>query len=199
MRSRRLVRCAGCGLPAPTECLCADATPAAARTRVLVIAHHREWRRTSNTSRLLLKALSRVEVRIRGERDVLPDESPVAGRRLVLFPSDEARELSPADARDDLVLVVPEGSWSQARRTIRREAVFEGVEHVRLPVAQRSRYRLRRAPRLGELSTFEAVLWALTVLEPEAHFEDAWRLFDRFVDRSLALRGRRSVFSAPVP
>lgn len=189
MRSRRLLRCEACGLP-EERCLCASIPAIATQARVALVAHHREWRRSSNTGRLLLRALAGTRLWVRGARDE-GAPPPLEGRRLVLFPDEPSRPLTRADAGPDLVLVVAEGSWAQTRRALRREPWLEG-ERVRLPEGAPSRYQLRVAPQAGSLATFEAVARALGLLEGEDVERAMMSIFDEFVARSLLVRGRRS-------
>lgn len=184
----RIPRCVGCGLPAEL-CLCASIAPLATRTTIALIAHRTEWGRSANTGRLLLRALPSTKLRLRGEA-TNEAPAPLVGRRLVLFPSADARPLTVADAGDDLVLVVPEGSWRQARRALEREPWSMGAERVALPEGAPSRYALRTAPREEGLATLEAVARALGVLEGEAIERALTGIFEAFVARSMALRKR---------
>ena len=191
MRSRRVVRCAGCALP-PALCMCADVPLISVRTRVVVLAHRNEAPKTTNTARFVVKMLEGSELRVRGERDGEPREPLPAGRKLVLFPADGARELGPADRAEPLVLLVPDGSWSQARKAVRRDPALAGVETVALPAGARSRYRLRRNPRDRGLCTLEAIARALAILESTEVEARMLRVLDRFVDRTLAVRSGRA-------
>ncbi len=197
MRSRRIPRCVGCGLPLAL-CLCASIPRLETVTTLALVAHHTEWSRSSNTGRLLVRALPTTRVALRGLRDATPGappEAPLVGRRLVLFPEPDARTLTRADAGDDRVLVVPEGSWGQASRALRREPWLRDAERVSLPSGAPSRYRLRTAPRDEGLSTLEAVARALGVLEGEAGEAIECALlavFEAFVARSISVRGRRA-------
>ena len=166
LRGWRLPRCGGCGLP-DALCLCAELPSLAVRTRVVVVMHRIEALRSTNTGRLAARMLSGASARVRGDRDV-PTEPAPEGRRLVLFPLEGARPLARDDAGDDLVLVVPDGTWSQARRIHRRDPASRGAETVTLPAAGPSAYDLRRGAREGGVCTLEAVAAALGVLEGEA-------------------------------
>ena len=123
-RSRRIPRCDRCGLPG-SLCLCADLPRVPTTTELVVLMHKTEIGKSSNTGRLALAVLERARRSIRGREGVAP-EIPPAGRRLVLFPMPGARELTPSDAQAPLVLVVPDGSWSQARRMIDRQGIPPG-------------------------------------------------------------------------
>lgn len=187
LRGWRLARCAGCGLPEGL-CVCAELPRLAVRTRVVVVMHRIEAVRSTNTGRLAAAMLSGATVRVRGDRDA-PAESAPAGRRLVLFPAEGARPLSAADAGDDLVLVVPDGTWAQARRVHRRDPTARGAEAVALPDPAASAYGLRRNAREGGVCTLEAVAAAMGVLEG-ASVEHALReAFTRWHER--AQRARR--------
>lgn len=186
IRSRRLARCAGCGL-ALELCVCASLPRLTCRTRVVVLMHKNELGRSSNTGRLVLAVLERAELSIRGELGT-PPVGPLPPRRLVLFPKADARELRRDDAVDDLHLVVPDGSWSQARRMLAREAWADGVEVVKLGPCVPSRYDLRRQTRDGALCTFEAVAAALGVLEGPETERAMLEVLEAFLARARHVR-----------
>jgi DTW domain-containing protein YfiP len=185
MRSRRAERCAGCGLT-PCLCLCAEVTPLETRTRVLLLVHRVEVHKPTNTARLSLRALANARLCVAGS-DAPP---PQASRRLVLFPAPGARALEPGEglSGEPLELVVPDGTWTQARRIARRDPCARGGELVCLPEGAASRYDLRRNVRPGGLCTFEAVARALALLEGPALEGSLLALFDRFVERARRIR-----------
>jgi DTW domain-containing protein YfiP len=187
MRGRRLPRCAHCGLPVAL-CLCDELVTVHNRVPIVVVMHPIEAVRTSNTGRLAVRSLARAEICIRGVGG--DDDAPPAPRRLVLFPERDARPLTAADAHGELSLVVPDGSWRQARRIARRDPWARGAEMVRLTEPPPTRYPLRRNYRAGALSTFEAIAHALTILEGPELAHELMPIFDRFVERVLSLRSR---------
>lgn len=163
LRGWRQVRCGACGLPTRL-CVCAHLPTIETRARVVVVMHHIEAVRSTNTGRLVAAMLPRATLRLRGVREAADAPTP-EGRRLVLFPADDARPLTARDAGDDAVLVVPDGTWAQARRIHRRDPFAQGAEAVTLPVVGVSEYGLRRNAREGGLCTLEAVAVAMGVLE----------------------------------
>lgn len=194
IRSRGLPRCTGCGLP-PSECLCAELPLLPVRTRVVILMHHIELKKSSNTGRLVARVLAGAEIRVRGEIDAAPRPPLPAGRRLVLYPAPGARELSVDDAREPPVLLVPDGNWTQTRRAYQRDPDARDAEPVILPPGEPTRYGLRRQPREGTVSTMEAVARALGVLEGPEVEQQMMTIFDRFVER--AARVRRSGRAEP--
>lgn len=149
-----------------TLCLCATLVPVAHDTRVVLIVHHDETHKPSSTGRFLANVLTRCEVHVRGGPDREPLHLPDLGRAAVLFPSDDARELTSDMAIE--TLVVPEGNWGQAQRVARRVAGLRDVPRVKLPQPQAVTRRLRDTSRDDGLPTAEAVLRALSILEAPA-------------------------------
>lgn len=187
MRSRKVPRCSRCHY-AESVCFCAELTPRPIRTRLHVVAHYIELQKTTNTSRLAVLALEGATLHRRGHPyDRAPGPVP-EGRRLVLYPSEGARPLTPEDARDDLVLVVPDGTWTQAGRIARRDPSALGAEHVLLPPHAPSRYPLRHTEREGAVSSLEAIAYALGVLEGPEVERYLLGIFDTFIERAVRTR-----------
>ena len=200
-RKRGVPRCGACWLP-DALCLCGELPRIVTRTRLVVVMHHAERRKASNTGRLAVLAVEHAELRLRGlpseaERAPLP-----AGPRLLLYPSATARVLSREDHAADApaVLLVPDGNWTQARRASKRDPDFEGAEHVTLPPGPPSRYLLRRGTEAGRVCTLEAIARALGILEGE-HVQSALEtVMELFVTRALRVSGNKAALfrlSAP--
>ncbi|MBK8257451.1 MAG: DTW domain-containing protein [Polyangiaceae bacterium] len=191
VRTRRIPRCEGCWLHTHL-CVCGDLPRLTVKTRVVIVMHHVELRRSSNTGRIAARILG-ADIHLRGLQtgsDAPPLESNVqGGRRLVLFPAENARLLTAADADENLTLVVPDGNWKQASRALHRDPAARGAEVVTLPPGLPSRYRLRKRTNSSALSTFEAIVRALSIVEGPWVEEPMMRAFDLFVERTLFVRG----------
>ena len=193
-RSHRTERCQRCILHL-TDCICAEIPELSLHTRVVLVMHHKERYRTTNTGGLALEALSNHRWLMHGLRDDPADLRPLVeeGRReLLLFPSDDARVLTPELVAEDprpVTLVVPDGNWRQASKAARRIPGADQFANVVLPEGPPTRYQLRHEPVAGGLATFEAIARAIGILEsPEAQLR-LETLFDEWVRRTLATRG----------
>lgn len=176
-------------------CICGEAVPLQTRTRLALIIHRREVEKTTNTGRIGLLALENSQVFVRGHEDAPADLSVLADparRLLLLFPREDALVLTPELVASDprpITLAVPDGSWTQARRCARREAVLAGAVAVLPPNAGPTRYQLRHEPLESGLGTGEAIARAFAVLEGREVGDAIQRLFDLQVSRTLATRG----------
>lgn len=195
-RSKRAVRCSRCRAHVES-CLCAELPRIELTTRIALVMHYRELIKTTATGPLALACLANSTQHLHGlvqaPLDLAHLHEGGARRVLVLFPSEGARPLSRALKAEDerpVTLVVPDGSWSQARRIPRRVPGLAHVECVGLPPGLPSAWGVRREPLDGGLATFEAIARALGVLEDrdvQALLEAA---FARIVQVTLAARGQ---------
>lgn len=169
------------------------------QTRVVLITHYREDRRTTNTGRLATQCLANAEVVVRGHRDAAPEAHaplalPAGYQPLLLYPAADAHVLAPR--RPDappVVLIVPDGNWRQASKVRHRQPGLAEVPCVTLPPGPPTAYHLRHEPKAGGLATMEAIARALGVLEgPAGPAVQAGleRVFAAMVAHTLRTRGR---------
>ena len=158
------------------------------RTGVFILQHHREQRHpigTARIARLALKRISVVIARRSQELAVCPNLPPHTG---LLWPHPRAMDLATlSQDRRPENLVVLDGTWSQAKRMYRANPWLQALPHLAITPGQASRYQIRRQPAAGCLSTIEALVEALRVLEPETPgLESLLEVFERMVARQIA-------------
>ena len=177
-------------------CLCASLRPLTLATRVVVLRHHKERYKPTNTGRLVPLTLAQGEIRVFGARDERLDTAGFSDpdrRTLLLFPSPDSHVLA-RDAADPrpVTLIVPDADWRRAQKLATREELLAGVPRVHLPSGPPSNYRLRRHTDPRYLATFEAVARALGILEGQAVQAELEQVFRMMVDRVLWSRGQIS-------
>lgn len=185
------VRCPRCERPL-THCLCALIPHLDNRTRVLLLQHPSEVGHALNTARLAVLGLANAELLV-GEDFSGLDLSTWDAR--LLFPGESAVALADLAARPvdkPRLLVVPDGTWRKARKLLHLNPGLAVLPRVVLPDGLSSRYRLRKAPAEGALSTIEAVVHALDALDaPQSHTE-LLRPFEALIDGQIAAMGEET-------
>lgn len=194
-RSRNPVpRCARCRLH-EARCVCAELPTLALRTRVVLVMHRSEVRKPTATGPLALACLPNSACLVHGERDSRVDLAPLFEedrRVLCLFPGDTAVVLDEALAARDprpVTLVVPDGTWGQARGAARRIPGLAAAQQVRLPPGPPTEWGLRQEPVDGGLATFEAIARALGTLEGADVHASMMAIFRRRTEENWAMRG----------
>lgn len=179
------------------SCLCALIPKLQTRTRVVMLMHCYEFKKPSNTARLVWKSLPNSEVRLQGEiRKPLDLENLVSPDRetLILFPEASAALLDEREAKRierPVTLLVPDGTWKQAKKIAAYASMLPGTRRVCVPFKEPSRYFLRTADRSDRLCTLEAIARALEVLESPDIRKALEGLLDQMVDRVLLSRAKR--------
>ncbi|MDH4565658.1 DTW domain-containing protein [Pseudomonas sp. BN414] len=187
--------CPRCQRP-ETHCLCPSIPHLASRTRVLLLQHPSEVNHALNTARLAALGLANAELRV-GERftDLAETLADTRYRACLLFPGDDARPVAEVAGDDDprpLLLVVPDGTWRKARKLLYLNPELEALPRVTLPDGLTSRYRLRKAPMAGALSTLEAIVAALDILEAPTRYDDLLRPFEALIQGQIEAMGEET-------
>jgi len=182
-------RCYDCFRPRKV-CFCASIPTIDNQTDVLILQHRRERFHPFNTARIVHKALRNSQL--------IADHTSNLAKRLrlkphagLLYPGPTALPISDLDSkqRPDQ-LVVLDGTWHHAKTLVREIPALQFLPRYRLAPSEPSRYRIRRQPSVTALSTLEAAVAALTVLEPETDgFGQLMRVFESMVEDQLAHPG----------
>ena len=186
------VQCPHCLRP-QTHCLCELIPQLESRTRVLLLQHPSEVNHALNTARLAALGLTNAELRV-GEvfDDLAALLNPPGYRARLLFPGDDAQLIQaemPQDENLPLLLVVPDGTWRKARKLLHLNPLLAQLPRVTLPEGAVSRYRLRKAPGPGALSTLEAIVQALEILEAPTSFAPLLRPFEALIEGQIEAMG----------
>lgn len=176
-----------------SHCLCADIPRLSTQTEIRVLQHPDEHRHALNTARLLCLGLERAQLLV---AEYLPDDwqawlQDADYRVELLFPGPHAGVLQQAvDGRPRRLLLL-DGTWRKARKLYYLNPLLQTLPQVTLPAGQRSAYQLRKAPSAESLSTLEAGVAALQILEPAADFSPLLRPFERLLAGQIAAMGEQ--------
>lgn len=178
-------RCAACAFP-DDLCICARIPRIELPVRFVILRHASEIPRLTSTARWAALALPGAEIvdyALPGAP--LDPDHPSLAEGWVLFPS--AQPTPPGSVRPARI-VVPDGTWQQARRMMQRVPALQRLPRLSLPPAAPAP-RLRIPPIPGGMSTLEAIAGALRFLD---HPREAARLLElhaEVVQHASRLRG----------
>ena len=181
----------------PTErCLCALIPCLPSRTRVLILQHPSEVRHALNTARLAALGLSNAQLLVGEVFEALPALLQQPGyRACLLFPGEQVQPLMPYEescSELPLLLVVPDGTWRKARKLLHVNPLLANLPRVALPEGLSSRYRLRKAPMPGALSTLEAIVAALSTVEAPTCFDALLKPFEALIEGQIEAMGAQT-------
>lgn len=162
--------CLRCGLNS-VLCICELIPVLSLKTRVLLVIHTRELKRTTNTGKLALEALVNSAMKIRGIKDQpldLSDQLMPEYESLLYYPSEDAVILNQSFMKSitkPVQLIVPDGSWRQASKVHIRHSEIGHLQRVMINAENTARHHLRAETTSYGMSTLEAIAKALGVIE----------------------------------
>lgn len=180
-----------------TRCICAEIPNISLKTKISLIIHAKELKRTTNTGRLAIKALTNSEMRIRGEDRGGLDLSDLLSpsyRTLLFYPSENAVELSQeliAEGSLPIQLIVPDGNWRQASKVHYRHPELKEIPRVMISSPNLSAYHMRTENTVSGMATLEAIAHALGVIEGEDIKTQILRVYERKLHETIKGRGQK--------
>jgi len=202
IRAKHKPRCFVCGLrPARSEpdvdtCVCAQLPIVHVQTPIAIVQHNREKHKPTNTARLFARIVAGTEILPYGMREPPFDPTPLLRPDVewrVLFPREGApvvdpSELPPPGKRFGYVVV--DGTWHQCTRMTRRVPVVMDMPCVALPPAPPTIWAVRKQHLEHGMSTFEAALHLLEVVESPELLAPAREAFAMVVAKLLHMKGK---------
>jgi DTW domain-containing protein YfiP len=182
-RSTHGKRCLVCRIN-HSLCFCDQILKHDTQTIISIIMHHREEHLTANTAKLATLTLNNATIYPRGllqapfllsQLNLVPNILP-----LYLFPDEDSEELNEEFKTlhpGPYHLIVPDGTWSQTMKVRRREPGLSDILCVKLSDSIKGEYKLRRGIREDGVCTFEAIAYALEILENKNLSSDLLRQF----------------------
>ncbi len=203
--------CPGCALHRQL-CICEHIPRLNLQTRVCLVIHRKELKRTTNTGVLAVRALVNSEMRIRGELDGsalnLSDCLTAEYRSFLFFPSDDAIELDAgllAQSPLPIQLIVPDGNWRQASKVGSRHPELKNIPRIKITKTSTVAHdrHLRAEPVFGQLlraehfadgmSTLQAIAEAIAIIEGSETAAPLLRLYEAKLRNTLIGRGQISL------
>ena len=178
--------CLRCRRPR-VACFCAALTPVPSRTRVVFLQHPREAKVPVSTCRMAHLSLPNSELHIGLSAAGNPALEALATTPgvAVLFPSESATDIGDLSTSPD-ILVVVDGSWSNARKVVEGCPVLSKLPRLKFLPTAPGNYRIRREPKPHCLATIEAAAHVLERLEDApARFTPILSAFNTMVEQQL--------------
>jgi DTW domain-containing protein YfiP len=186
--------CLRCRRPA-SVCYCAACPRLETRTRIVILQHPRERDMAIGTARMASLCLPQSElhvgVRWDGSNALAKALSDRERPPILLYPGPGARDILREPPEGPVTLVVVDGTWSQAKTVVRDNPVLQALPRYAFTAPEPSRYEIRREPREEYVSTIEALMHVLGMLEQDPErFRGLLDPLHAMVRTQVAFRGR---------
>ncbi len=183
--------CKVCGLHM-LRCICSEIPLIEVPSKLALVIHHRELKRTTNTGQLAIKALKNSTMVIRGQEGEPLDLSYLlseAYESYILFPSEGALPIEELRPKKPVQLFVADGNWRQASKMHLRQKELSHLPHVCIRQKNSSMVHLRQEHFSEGYSTLEAIAMAFGALEGDEVKAKLMSLYQAKLRATLAGRG----------
>ena len=176
-------------------CICEFIPRLSLRTRVSLVVHAKELKRTTNTGSLAIKSLLNSEMIIRGQTTDAVDLSHLIKsdfQNFLFYPADGAIELDEKLVRNTskpIHLIVPDGNWRQASKVHYRHHELKNVLRIKISSPNVNQHHLRKENTPEGMATLEAIAKAIEIIEGSVAAMPLLRLYQSKLEKTLIGRG----------
>lgn len=174
------------------RCICNSIPKLDLKTRLSLIIHAKELKRTTNTGRLAVQALINSQMHIRGKDTERLDLSSLLVpeyETYVLYPSEGALNLEDIKSLKPIQLIVTDGNWRQASKINTRHPELAHLPRVKISSTNTAIHHMRKEHFSEGLSTLEAIALAFGVMEGKDVGEKLMGLYQKKLMATLQGRG----------
>ncbi|NNL56543.1 MAG: DTW domain-containing protein [Pseudomonadales bacterium] len=162
------INCSQCLRPAAT-CYCHRLRQIDNLWPVTIMQHANERKHVLATARIAALSLAHCQLveGPAGDTQTQLEQDLQAKQPLLVYPAANAVDIAVLAGSEPRPLLLLDGTWRKTRRMLHESALLRSLPKVCLPRSERytSRYRLRKSPRAGYLSSVETIAYMLGALE----------------------------------
>ncbi|MES2964170.1 MAG: tRNA-uridine aminocarboxypropyltransferase [Bdellovibrionota bacterium] len=174
------------------RCICAFIPKLELKTKLSLVIHHRELKRTTNTGRLAVHALTNSQMIVRGKDRTRLDLTSILSPdydTYVLQPSEDAIDIEDLKITKPVQLIVSDGNWRQASKLHARHPEIAHLKRIRISQKNVSKSHLRKEHFEEGFSTLEAIAITMGVLEGDSVKESLLKLYQAKLQATILGRG----------
>lgn len=180
-----------------SRCLCDTLKIIPNNVHVIILQHPTETKHPLNTVRIMKKSFKEISV-IVGEdftadlklNTILCDSK---NHCALLYPDEKAISLDSKNTNIEAAithLILIDGTWRKAKKIYMLSKNLHAITTFKLEPMEQSDYRIRKAPSEDSLSTLEASVLALNILEPTLDTDAVTKSFKKMIDYQIEKMGR---------
>lgn len=182
------------------RCICEFIPQIEVKTKLSLIVHAKELKRTTNTGRLAVHALKNSQLYTRGLKDsplTLPTLISGDYQNYLLYPADDAIdavELAKLNSKKPVHLIVPDGNWRQASKVGQRHPELNLIPRVKINTLffqkKETDLHLRKEHFPNGMATLEAIAHVYAFIEGADCGQKLMDLYLKKLQATLAGRAK---------
>jgi len=186
--------CSRCTRPVKV-CYCHTLSAVHNRWPIHILQHPKESKHPIGTARIAELSLSQCILQV-GEKFTLESIRNIRSEFndfVVVYPGEDSMSIESLDPLYTKTLIFLDASWRKSRRMLYESPELMALPKVGIHPKKASHYRIRKAPDTNSLSTLEAIVYTLSVLENNGEvgeFSSLLNSMDWMIEKQIELMGR---------
>jgi DTW domain-containing protein YfiP len=178
-----------------SRCLCDTLKIIPNQLHLIILQHPTESKHPLNTVRIMKKSFHKMTVLI-GEdftndlklNTLLCDPNKACA---LLYPEIGASLLDSHSPKTELThLILIDGTWRKAKKMFMLSKNLQTLPAIKLNPIEKSDYKIRKSPIESAISTLEAAVVALSIIEPDLDTSPALVSFQKMINLQIKKMGR---------
>ncbi len=179
--------CTQCKRPLKV-CYCHTIQHVDNRWPIHILQHPAESKHAIGTARIASLSLNQCQLQV-GEN--FDDDALNVLQPLLVYPGEHSQNLEELNLLEPQPLLFIDASWRKSRRMLLESPALMQLPKVSFQPEMVSRYRIRKEPDQYALSTLEAIVYALSVLEGNAdRYLPLLDSMDWMIEKQIELMGK---------
>ncbi len=175
------------------RCLCTGLKLISNKVHIIVLQHPSEKKHALGTVQLMKKSFQNITILI-GEDFSKNDElnlllNDPTHRIALLFPRKESKPLGSLISPAITHLVIIDGTWKKSRKIFLESSNLHSLSAYLIEPIGASEYRLRSSSEENSLSSLEAVIFVLAIIENETDTNSLKETFKKMIDFQIEKMG----------
>jgi DTW domain-containing protein YfiP len=176
------------------RCLCADLKLIANKVHIIVLQHPSEKKHSLGTVQLMKKSFQNITIWV-GEDFSKNNElnlilNDPSHRIALLYPTKESMPQGLKTLPAITHLVIIDGTWKKSRKIYLESSNLHTLSAYLIESVGASEYRLRSSSEKNSLSSLEAVISALAIIENETDTNSLKETFKKMIDFQIEKMGQ---------
>lgn len=184
--------CSNCGFIL-ARCLCDTLLPINNRTHLIILQHPTETKHALNTVALMKNSFQKITILIGenfSENELLnslidSNKDSIA----LLFPTNNSKILKPEGHSSVTHIILIDGTWKKAHKIFMLSKNLHNLNSIKLEMTDVGQYKIRSSKIDHSLSTLEASVYALNILESNLETISLEKSFKKMIDFQIEKMG----------
>ena len=164
---------------------------------ITILQYFKESKHPLNTANIAELSLTNCKIHLTNNENYKEQIKtliqPTPNQALLIYPDKDSTPIEKIDTNETRPLIFLDGTWRKTRRLLYESPELDQLPKVSISPDMISRYKIRKAPSPESLSTLEAIVHVLSVLEKDpTKYQPLLNTMDTMINKQIEIMGEET-------